>query len=234
MCQFVTLIVIIMNNKLSIVHYLKGFTGMKAYYRLKNKIYKVIALVTILILTFSMAGCSFSDIDQTLKENKSKADDKYWSERNVPPVGLDMDIICPGKGENFNVDIRVSKCVYKFLNDGDKKQLMKMFATSVTDNYDNLEKDIDELIIFYQKLEVTEFEMKSNSMYKVHRVDPPETIYEYTYHSKFDYKGDTYELDIMFVKDSNPNEDLEGVHGIKLRNCDTNETVVVNTVDTDI
>lgn len=207
---------------------------MKVNNRLKRKIYKVISLVTMLILSFSMAGCGLSDIDQKLKENKTKADDKYWTERNVPPVDIDMDIICPGKEENFNVDIRVSKCVYKFLNDGDKKQLMKMFATSVTDNYDNLEKDIDELIIFYQKLEVTGFEMKSNSMYKVNRIDPRETIYEYTYHSKFDCKGDTYQLDIMFVKDSNPNEDIEGVHGIKLRNCDTNEAVVVNTVDTDI
>ncbi len=204
---------------------------MKTNIRLKNKI---ISLVTILVLIISLTGCGFSNIDQYLKENKTKSDDKYWTQRNVPPVDLNMNITCPGKEENFNIDIRVSKCVYKFLRDDDKKQLMKMFAKLVVDNYDNLESDIDELIDCYQKLEVTGFEMKSNSLYKVNRVDPSETIYEYTYHSEFVSNGEKYEMDIMFVEDSNPNEDLEGVHGIRLRNCDTNKSVIVNTIDTDI
>ena len=176
----------------------------------------------------------FSDIDKSLKENKTKSDDRYWTNRNVPPVELNMDISCPGKEENFAVDIRVSRCVYKYLEDGDKNQLMKMFAKSVVDDYDNLESDIDALIEFYQKLEVTGFSMKSNSMYKVNRVDPSETIYEYTYHSEFAYNDERYQMDIMFVKDSNPHEELEGVHGIKLRNRDTGESVIVNTVNTDI
>ena len=81
---------------------------------------------------------------------------------------------------------------------------------------------------------VNDCEVKSNSYYKVNRVDPSETIREFTYRTEFTYSGNRYELEIMFVKDSTRDKDLLGVHGIRLRNRDTNDSVTVNTINSDI
>lgn len=196
---------------------------------------RIIYMTIVFIFAFSLCGCGLlSTIDEGLKENKRKSDDKYWTERNVPPVELDLDVSCVGKESSFNADIRVSRCVYKYLEDGDINMLTKMFAKSVRKEYGELENDIDDLIEFYSGLEVDGYEVESNSRYKVHRIDPEETIIEYTYHTNFVSNKERYVLDILFVSESNRDEKLLGVHGIKLRNRDTNKSVIVNTIDRDI
>lgn len=196
---------------------------------------KYIIFIMSFLMACSLTGCSFwQAIDKGLKENKRKMDDKYWTERNVPPVDLDINVICPGEEINFDHDIRVSRCVYKYLEEGDKKSLKKMFAESVIDDYDNLESDLDELIDFYAELDIDEFEVTSNSMYGAHKLDPHDTITEYKYRTRFECEGDSYELDILYLEESIKDEKLIGVHGIKIRNRDTNESVVVNRIEEDI
>lgn len=208
---------------------------MKRNTRLYNKFILGVLIAAILACALCMSGCgALSFVDKALKENKTKSDDKYWTERNVPPVELDFEIFCPGKVENFDDDLRVSRCVYRYLEDGNRELLKKMFAQSIIDSRNDLENELDELIEYYQGIEVNECEAKSNSYYKVNRVDPSETIREFTYRTEFDYGGNRYTLEILFVKDSTHDKDLLGVHGIRLRNRDTNESVTVNTIDSDI
>lgn len=196
---------------------------------------RFIILAAIILCLFSLTGCSvLSAIDEGLKANKKKSDDKYWTERNVPPVEIDITFVCPGEEVNFDTDLRVSRCVYKYLEDGDKKHLKDMFAKSVIDSHKALEGELGELIDFYGQLEVSEIEMKSNGVYKVHRLEPAETIVEYTYRSVFVYNSEEYQLDILFVKEATADKDILGVHGIRLRNRDANKSVIVNTTDTDI
>lgn len=203
--------------------------------RAYNMVSRVVLLIMIMGCVLCLSGCGFlSTIDEKLRENKIKSDDKYWTERNVPPVDLDLEVSCPGKVENFDVDLRVSRCVYRYLEDGDKQLLKRMFAKSVVDNYGDLDSDLDALIDYYQSLEVAGYEMKENSLHRIHRLEPNETISEYTYHTMFICKEVKYELDIMFVMESTRDKDLLGVHGIGLRNRDTNEKVIVNTVNKDI
>ena len=208
---------------------------MKRNTGLYNKFIQGVLIVATFACVLCLSGCgALSSVDKALRDNKTKSDDKYWTERNVPPVELDFEIICPGKVENFNADLRVSRCVYRYLEDGNKEMLKKMFAQSVIDSRNDLENELDELIEYYQSIEVNECEAKSNSYYKVNRVDPSETIREFTYRTEFDYSGNRYELEILFVKDSSRDKNLLGVHGIRLRNRDTNDSVTVNTIDSDI
>lgn len=201
----------------------------------KSIIYRFILFAYTISLVISLCGCDiWSSIDESLRENKRKSDDKYWTDRNVPPVDLDLEITFEGKESSFNVDSRVSRCVYSYLEDGDKKKLKKMFAQSVIDDYDDLGSDLDELIEFYDELEIDGYEIESNSMYKVYRRNPRESIVEYVYHTKFKYDGDRYELDILFVRESTRDDDLLGVHGIRIRNRDTGDSVLVNTINRDI
>lgn len=203
--------------------------------RLYNKFIQGVLIAATFACALCLSGCgALSSIDKALKENKTKSDDKYWTERNVPPVELDFEIFCPGKVENYNDDLRVSRCVYRYLEDGNREMLKKMFAQSVIDSRNDLENELDELIKYYQSIEVNECEAKSNSYYKVNRVDPSETIREFTYRTEFDYSGNRYELEILFVKDSSRDKNLLGVHGIRLRNRDSNDSVTVNTIDSDI
>lgn len=208
---------------------------MKRNTRLYNKVIQGVLIAATFACAICLSGCGpLSSVDKALRENKTKSDDKYWTERNVPPVELDFEISCPGKVENFNEDLRVSRCVYRCLEDGNREMLKKMFAQSVIDSRNDLEGELDELIDYYQSLEVNDCEVKSNSYYKVNRVDPSETIREFTYRTEFNYSGNRYELEILFVKDSTRDKDLLGVHGIRLRNRDTNDSVTVNTIDSDI
>lgn len=208
---------------------------MKRNTRLINKVVQGTLIAVAFACAICLSGCGpLSSVDKALRENKTKSDDKYWTERNVPPVELDFEISCPGKVENFNEDLRVSRCVYRCLEDGNREMLKKMFAQSVIDSRNDLEGELDELIDYYQSLEVNDCEVKSNSYYKVNRVDPSETIREFTYRTEFTYSGNRYELEILFVKDSIRDKDLLGVHGIRLRNRDTNDSVTVNTIDSDI
>lgn len=208
---------------------------MKRNTRLNNKVIQSALIAAIFACAICLSGCgALSSVDKALRENKTKSDDKYWTERNVPPVELDFEVSCPGKVENFNEDLRVSRCVYRYLEDGNREMLKKMFAKSVIDSRNDLEGELDELIDYYQSLEVNDCEVKSNSYYKVNRVDPSETIREFTYRTEFTYSGNRYELEIMFVKDSTRDKDLLGVHGIRLRNRDTNDSVTVNTINSDI
>lgn len=208
---------------------------MKRNTRLYNKVIQGVLIAATFACAICLSGCgALSSVDKALRENKSKSDDKYWTERNVPPVELDFEISCPGKVENFNEDLRVSRCVYRCLEDGNREMLKKMFAQSVIDSRNDLEGELDELIDYYQSLEVNDCEVKSNFYYKVNRVEPSETIREFTYRTEFIYSDNRYELEILFVKDSTRDKDLLGVHGIRLRNRDTNDSVTVNTIDSDI
>ncbi len=208
---------------------------MKNDNRLYKKICQAAVCIAAITCSFNMLGCgALSSVDEALREHKEESDDKYWTGRNVPPVELDLTVTCPGKEANFDLDLRVSRCVYKYLEDGDKEMLMSMFAPSVIDSDKDLESELDELFKYYQKLDIAGYEVRSNSEYKVHRLDPGETILEFTYHTRFVYADETYDLDILFVNESTLNEELLGVHGIKLRNRDTNEAVIVNTINTDI
>lgn len=208
---------------------------MKRNTRLNNKVIQGALIAVAFACAICLSGCgALSSVDKALRENKTKSDDKYWTERNVPPVELDFEISCPGKVENFNEDLRVSRCVYRYLEDGNREMLKKMFAQSVIDSRNDLEGELNELIDYYQSLDVNDCEVKSNSYYKVNRVEPSETIREFTYRTEFNYSGNRYELEIMFVKDSTRDKDLLGVHGIRLRNRDTNDSVTVNTINSDI
>jgi len=203
----------------------------------KHYLVKTVLMATVLMLACGLCGCGFfSSVDKALRENKTKMDDKYWAEKNVPPVELDLEVTCVGDESKFDHDLRVSRCVYKYLEDGDKSSLKKMFSESVLDNKeDEVDRGIEELLDYYQTLEVNGYKVESNSMYKVNRVEPRVTNYEYTYHTSFEYEGDRYVLDIMFVDSTlDDARDLIGVHGIRLRNRDKDEQVIVNTIETDI
>lgn len=204
-------------------------------YMRKRKASKVLMVTVLLAFVLHLSGCGiWSAVDEGLKANKRRSDDKYWTDRNVPPVDLDLDVLYVAKAENLDTDIRVSRCVYKCLEDGNKQMLKKMFAASVIEGYAALDKDLDALFDYYDDLKVDEYTVESNSYYRTHKVDPPVNIVEYTFHTSFYYAEEEYILDIMYVTDSLPNKDLLGIHGIRLRNRDTNESVVVHTIHTDI
>lgn len=196
---------------------------------------KILLTVAAISCVLGLCGCGvLSSIDKGLREHKIKADDEYWTKRNIPPVELEMEVLFAGKKENIDHDIRVSKCVYFFLEEGNKDMLKKMFAKSVINNDDELDSELDELIEFYKDFKINEFEIESNSRYRSHKVDPLVDIVEYTYHTNFINNGERYVLDILFVDDSIPDEELLGVHGIRIRNRETGKDVTVNTINNDI
>lgn len=196
---------------------------------------RIMVLATTFVFTSGLWGCGLlSKVDEGLKDNKRKSDDKYWTERNIPPVDLDIEVECAGEEANFNADMRISRCIYKYLEDGDKEKLKSTFARSVIDSYDKLEDDLEALIEFYSRLTVEKYVIDENSLYKAYKLEEKDNLAEYVYHTKFDYMDERYVLDIMFVRDSKQDKDVLGVHGIRLRNRDTNEAVIVNTIDWDI
>lgn len=197
---------------------------------------KLILTTFVLVLTLSLCGCgALSGVDKALKENKTKSDDKYWTERNVPPVELDLEVTCVGDESKFNHDIRVSRCVYKYLEDGDKTRLKAMFSKSVLEeNESAIDSEIDELIEYYQSLGIDGFLVESNSVYKVDKVDPKVHDVEHTYHTSFSCNDDRYVLDIMFVDSTLDDDNLFGLHGIRLKNRDSGKEVIVNTISVDI
>jgi len=202
----------------------------------KNYYLKSIIIFTVIIITCGLCGCGiFTSVDEALKANKTKSDDKYYANRNVPAVDLDLEVTCVGDESKFNKDLRVSRCVYKYLEEGDKSSLKKMFAKSVIEDKENeIDRGLDELIDYYNDLEIDGYLVESNSEYEVNKVNPKVRNIEYTYHTSFNYNGDRYILDIMYVDYSLNDDDLIGVHGLRLKNRDKDETVVVNTIETDI
>lgn len=196
---------------------------------------RLLLFITTFAFLFCLSGCGIvSAVDEGLKENKRKSDDKYWAERNVPPVDLELTVSFPAEEYKFDIDARVSRCVYKFLEEDDKENLKKMFANSVLAEYDALDDDLTALIAYYKELNPGGYELKTRSEYKVHKIDPLVNIIEYTIRTKFLYEGEEYVLEILFVTESIPDENLLGVHGIRLRNRETNEQIIVNTINTDI
>lgn len=199
----------------------------------KKKLYlqKLILLTLTFLLSACLSGCGIlSTVDQKLKENKTKSDDKYWAGRGIPPVELDLEV----SGISDNLDFRVSRCVYKYLEEGDLESLKKMFAPSVLNTDEELDSELEALLSFYKELEVSGYVVETNSVYKINHIDPREVIVEYTFHTKIIYNEEEYNLDIMYVEESTIDEALLGVHGIRLRKRGTDHQATVNTVATDI